>query len=112
MQRELTGSSPKGELRRLGLVKAARRRGGQPRPAPMWGRPPTAKPWPRPPTRGRLAAARASPKGRPAVPAGRSVTHRHDRLWPAYRGSNRLQRGARKRGRLQGARVQPYRQQG
>ncbi|RWW53101.1 hypothetical protein BHE74_00040434, partial [Ensete ventricosum] len=39
-----------------------------------------------------------------AVPAGRSVTHRHDRLWPAYRGSNCLQRGAREGGRLQGAR--------
>ncbi|RWV94573.1 hypothetical protein GW17_00042877 [Ensete ventricosum] len=83
----------------------------------MWGRPPTARPWLRPPTRGRLAAARASPKGRPAVPAGRSGarkglppassptvsrgsdTSRRDgrplvgRL-PAGKGSHRLHRGS------------------
>ncbi|RWV82448.1 hypothetical protein GW17_00056053, partial [Ensete ventricosum] len=50
-------------------AKAARRSGGQPRPAPMQGRPPIDRPWPRPPARGQLATARASPKGRPAVPA-------------------------------------------
>ncbi|RZS18425.1 hypothetical protein BHM03_00050687 [Ensete ventricosum] len=35
----------------------------------MQGRPPMARPWPRPPARGRLAATRASPKGRPVAPA-------------------------------------------
>ncbi|RRT33684.1 hypothetical protein B296_00051349 [Ensete ventricosum] len=51
-------------------MKAIRRRGGQPRPPPMQGWPPTA----RPPARGRLAAAKASSKGRPAGIAACSVT--------------------------------------
>ncbi|RWV83191.1 hypothetical protein GW17_00055240 [Ensete ventricosum] len=63
------------------------RRGGQPWPAPMRCRPPTARLWPRPTTRGRLAAAKVSPKGRPVAPA---------------RGDSRLQCYARKGGWLQG----------
>ncbi|RWW56918.1 hypothetical protein BHE74_00036328 [Ensete ventricosum] len=51
------------------IAKGVKRRGGQPRPAPMQGRPPKARPWPRPPAIGRLVAARASMKGRPVVPA-------------------------------------------
>ncbi|RZS18712.1 hypothetical protein BHM03_00051021 [Ensete ventricosum] len=52
------------------LYFAVRRRVNQPRLAPMQGRPPTAKPRPRPPVRGRPAAARASPQGRPAPLTG------------------------------------------
>ncbi|RRT32518.1 hypothetical protein B296_00056479, partial [Ensete ventricosum] len=58
----------------------------------MQGRPPTARPQPRPPARGRLAATKASPKGRPATPARDG----------AYGQKCRLQRDARKEGRLQG----------
>ncbi|RWV78325.1 hypothetical protein GW17_00060720, partial [Ensete ventricosum] len=47
--------------------KAVRRRGGQPRPAPMQGRPPTTRPWPRPHKREKPAAARASPHGAAAA---------------------------------------------
>ncbi|RWW36762.1 hypothetical protein BHE74_00058191 [Ensete ventricosum] len=50
-------------------AKAARRRGGQPRPAPMQGRPPMTRPRPRTPARGRLVAARASPQGRQPLAA-------------------------------------------
>ncbi|RZS15417.1 hypothetical protein BHM03_00047254 [Ensete ventricosum] len=75
------------------IVKAIRRRGGQPRPAPMQGRPPMVRPQPRPPTRGQLTAARASPQGRPASLAG-AAAHKggayvHDRLQPARRGDSR-----------------------
>ncbi|RRT32280.1 hypothetical protein B296_00048156 [Ensete ventricosum] len=76
-------------------AKATRRRGGQPRPAPMQSRPPMARLRPRPPARGRLVAARASPKGRPATLA-RGSAYRHSRLRLARRGGSRLQRGARK----------------
>ncbi|RWV79267.1 hypothetical protein GW17_00059623 [Ensete ventricosum] len=72
----------------------------------MQGRPPTTRLWPRSPARGRLATARASPKGRPAalarggsrpqgqqstvaVPTGRSAARRHYQLRPARRGGNR-----------------------
>ncbi|RWW20854.1 hypothetical protein GW17_00015015 [Ensete ventricosum] len=50
-------------------AKGVKRRGGQPRPAPMQGRPPTARPRPRPPAIGRLVTTRASLKGRPVLPA-------------------------------------------
>ncbi|RZR89888.1 hypothetical protein BHM03_00017676 [Ensete ventricosum] len=50
------------------IAKAARKSGGQPRPAPKQGRPPMARPRPRPPTRGRSAAASDAHKGR--QPAG------------------------------------------
>ncbi|RWV89490.1 hypothetical protein GW17_00048354 [Ensete ventricosum] len=66
----------------ISLVKAMRRRGGQPRASPMQGRP-----WPCK-GGGRQATAMASPQGAAA----------------ARRGHNRLQRGARKEGRLQDAR--------
>ncbi|RRT60180.1 hypothetical protein B296_00041207 [Ensete ventricosum] len=52
------------------MAKAARRRGGQPWPAPLQGRPPTARPaargnWlrPRPHARGRSATAKAPHRG-------------------------------------------------
>ncbi|RWV84171.1 hypothetical protein GW17_00054135 [Ensete ventricosum] len=66
-------------------AKAARRRGGQPRPAPMQGQPPTARPRPRTPVRGWPATAIASPQGRPtaptrAAPVGRSAACRHSFL--------------------------------
>ncbi|RRT41285.1 hypothetical protein B296_00043825 [Ensete ventricosum] len=51
-------------------AKAARRRGGQPRLAPMQGRPPTARPRLSPFARGLPAAARASLQGRSALLAG------------------------------------------
>ncbi|RRT54886.1 hypothetical protein B296_00019091 [Ensete ventricosum] len=86
---------------------AARRRGDQPRPAPMQGRPPAAKA----PCKGATDYGQASPQGRlamlarggsrsqgqhpvGAMPAGRTVA----------RGHNRLQCGARKGGQLQDAR--------
>ncbi|RWV78711.1 hypothetical protein GW17_00060271 [Ensete ventricosum] len=53
------------------------------------GRPPTAKPRPRPPTRGRLAAIRASPKGRLVPLTGAAV-----RRCGAY-GHSRGRRGGR-----------------
>ncbi|RRT50464.1 hypothetical protein B296_00004167 [Ensete ventricosum] len=73
-------------------TKAARRKGGQARLAPMPGRPPTARPWPRPLARGRLAAARASLQGAVAL-RGNS---QHGRQPLAARRPPR--------GRLQGAR--------
>ncbi|RWW40344.1 hypothetical protein BHE74_00054247 [Ensete ventricosum] len=49
-------------------AKAARRRGSQPRPAPMQDWLPMAMSRRRPPSRGPSAAARASPKGRLVAP--------------------------------------------
>ncbi|RWW00589.1 hypothetical protein GW17_00036442 [Ensete ventricosum] len=63
-------------------AKAARRRGSQPRPAPMQGRPPTAR-----------AEANDTHKGR-QPPAGRSAAPGH----------NHLQHDTRKGGRLQDTR--------
>ncbi|RZR87208.1 hypothetical protein BHM03_00014569, partial [Ensete ventricosum] len=62
-------------------AKAGRRRGGQPRPTPMHGRPPTAKPRQRSPTRGRLATARANPKGRPTAPTRGGSRPQGQCLW-------------------------------
>ncbi|RZS14449.1 hypothetical protein BHM03_00046158 [Ensete ventricosum] len=74
-------------------AKAVRRRGGQPRLAPMQDRPPTARPQPRPPTRGQPAAARASPQGRPTLLVGAAArmgnSYGHSQLRPARRGGSR-----------------------
>ncbi|RWW38704.1 hypothetical protein BHE74_00056048 [Ensete ventricosum] len=83
-------------------MKAARRRGGQPRLAAMQGRPPTARPRPWPPVQGddwlrpgpTQKGGQQRPQGAAAASMGKSTAHRHDRL----------QRSARKGGRLQDAR--------
>ncbi|RWW69172.1 hypothetical protein BHE74_00023254 [Ensete ventricosum] len=71
-----------------------------------------ARPRPRPHARGRLAAARASPQGRPTSLAGVAARKGgacgHDQLRPTCRGSSRrghtlLQRDTRNGDRLQGA---------
>ncbi|RZR86864.1 hypothetical protein BHM03_00014139, partial [Ensete ventricosum] len=87
--------------------KAAVRRGGQPWSAPMQGWPPTARPRPRPLQVGGWLQPGLARKGRrlraEALPMGAAIARGYDRLWPA-RGHSRLQRDARKGGRLQGAR--------
>ncbi|RZS22287.1 hypothetical protein BHM03_00055039 [Ensete ventricosum] len=83
-----------------GIRAKRRQRGGE---VASHGRPPTARPRPRAPTRGRPAAARASPQGRPVQLAGaaaRKGTYRHSRLRPARMGGSHpwdtlLQCGAR-----------------
>ncbi|RZR86429.1 hypothetical protein BHM03_00013628 [Ensete ventricosum] len=64
-------------------AKVARRRGGQPQPAPMQGRPPTARSRLRPPARGWPTATRANLQGRPAPLAGAAA---HKGCWRRSQG--------------------------
>ncbi|RWV79874.1 hypothetical protein GW17_00058931, partial [Ensete ventricosum] len=46
----------------ISLAKAARRRGGRPRPTPLHSRPPTVKPRPRPPRKGVTGCGQGQPE--------------------------------------------------
>ncbi|RWV90456.1 hypothetical protein GW17_00047339 [Ensete ventricosum] len=106
------------------VAKAARRRGGQPQPAPMQGQPPTARPRPKPPCKGATGCGQGQPereasgarKGRqPAgsTPAGRSDAHEgssRPRAWPVMASPQGRQSFAGPQGAV--SRGQPCRQQG